>query len=63
MFNQNPKFDNDLKNRFFKVDYENSWRFSLRNECFICDKYQYIIVFYERGVIAQNQGLVEVRDE
>ena len=41
----------------------NNWKLSLRDECFICDRYTYTLIFFERGVLAQNRELTEITDE
>lgn len=48
---------------YFEKDFASHWRLSEQNQCFLCDRYKYVAVFYERGVFAGNKGLVEVRDE
>jgi hypothetical protein len=54
IFNQNVNFDKNKKLRFFVRDFESRWRVSLTNECFVCDKYQFVMIFYERGDFAKN---------
>lgn len=41
----------------------NEWRLSLRDECFVCDRHPYTLIFFERGVLAQNRELKEITDE
>ena len=62
-FNQRLLNDLERDKRFFLPDAEMSWKMSVRNECFICDKYQYGLIFYQRGNLAVNPELNRVNDE
>lgn len=35
---------------------------SRKNQCLVCDCHQYTQIFYERGILACNRELAEVRD-
>lgn len=60
----NQKYQDDKpRNRFFKKDAMQQWKISLRNECLTCDRYPYTMIFFERGVLAQNTELTEITDE
>ena len=48
---------------FFEKDFASRWRLSQQNQCFLCDRYKYVAVFYERGILSGNNGFVEVRDQ
>lgn len=63
IFNQCLLNDQKAASRFFVHDAEMQWKMSVRHECFICDKYPITMIFYERGVMAQNTGLIEILDE
>jgi len=51
-----------VSNKYFIRDFSHRWKLSKRHECFVCEKYRYTIIFYERGVVSQNQGLTEIKD-
>jgi hypothetical protein len=36
---------------------------SSKNECWICQRYHYTIVFYDRSCSKNNKGLTEIHDE
>lgn len=38
------------------------WTLSYQCECFICNKYQYTQIYYQRGILANNKDFQEVRD-
>lgn len=63
LFNQQTKYDRDIANRFFRKDSMLEWQISNGNECYICNRYQYTMIFYERGILAQNTELTEIKDE
>ena len=39
------------------------WKLSRSNECFICEKYKYTIIFFEKGMFSKNPELVEIFDK
>jgi len=60
IFNQRVSID-DTKDRFFKVDANQYWTLSRQDECYICDKHHYAVIFYERSENS-NKGLIEIKD-
>lgn len=60
VFNQKIANDSNKALRYFQKDHDLIWKLSKKNECFICEKYKYTIVFYERGLLAKNPDLVEI---
>ena len=62
MFNQRPGIDHDFNKKYFWVDAGGAWQLSTKNQCMICDKYQYTQIHYERGLIAKNKDLTEIHD-
>lgn len=62
IFNQQPKYDHDMQQRYFRRDAKHDWEFSPTNDCFICNRHQYTQIHYERGVLATNKELVEIKD-
>jgi len=60
LFNQIPVRDS-TKHRFFKVDAGQSWTLSSKDECYICEKHHYTVLFYERSKNC-NKGLIEIKD-
>ena len=63
IFNQKISRDNNKKERWFKKDADSDWMLSPKNECWICQRYHYTIVFYDRSAPEKNKGLVEIKDE
>lgn len=61
IFNQSLKYDN-TKYRFFKKDASQQWKLSRNNECYVCNKYTYTIIFYEKSILYPNKGLTEIKD-
>lgn len=47
IFNQRPLKDNDKQERFFQRNANASWRLSNKDECHICDRHRYTLVFFE----------------
>jgi hypothetical protein len=62
IFNQRIKNDRTKHHKFFKKDVQYQWTLSKKNECYVCQKHRYTIIFYERGALAKNHGLVEILD-
>lgn len=62
-FNQRPDYDKDAAKRWFHVDANLVWKFRNKNDCTVCDRYQYTQVHYQRGVLARNKGLLEITDK
>ena len=52
IFNQRISDDDDFDRRFFKVDANECWTLSPKNECYICEKYHYTMIFYERSKLS-----------
>ena len=61
VFNQRISLDS-TKERFFKVDSNQAWTLSQKDECYICEKHHYTVIFYERANNC-NQGLIEITDQ
>jgi len=63
IFNQRI-YKDSTKDRFFKVDANQSWALSHQDECYICEKHHYTVIFYERSQRASNanKGLTEIKD-
>ena len=57
IFNQKRALD-----RYFVVNQGENWQLSEGNECFVCNKFQYTLIFYNQGLRAENQGLIEIKD-
>jgi hypothetical protein len=57
IFNQKRNLD-----RYFQEDSANAWQMSKGNECFVCLKFCYTIIFYTQGENAANPGLVPIND-
>ena len=62
IFNQAAAND-ETRKRFFNTDAASRWALSKSNECHCCDKYQYVIVCYERTAISSNKELDEIKDK
>ena len=62
VFNQRIKNDGRKFTRFFQKDHAAKWKLSIKNECILCDKHKYLMVFYERGATAKNPGFIEIKD-
>ena len=62
IFNQKISCDNSKRHRWFRKDAEADWMLSSKNECWICQRYHYTIVFYDRSSAEKNQGLIEIKD-
>ena len=66
VFNQDPRQDQNVRKRYFEVDHFGKWTVSdnqnKKNNCFICQKQKYTIVFYERNAQG-NQNLFEIKDK
>ena len=52
-----------LKFKFFKKDATLQWKLSNSNECHVCQRYTYTIIFYEKSIMYPNKGLVEIKDQ
>lgn len=63
IFNQDQNLDDNLRTRYFVKDAMTEWKVSLRDECFCCDRHTYTMIFFERGLLAQNRDLTEITDE
>lgn len=62
IFNQRLKNDT-TNNRFFKKDAGAAWQLSAKNQCYVCEKYRYTMIFYDRYMFSHNNGLVEIKDK
>ena len=62
IFNQTIKNDH-TKHRFFKKDAGQVWSLSMKNECYVCQKYRYTMIFYDRYMLSHNSGLIEIKDK
>lgn len=62
IFNQKIKNDK-TKFKYFQKDHSLLWTLSKKNECFICEKYKYTMVFFEKGIMGKNPELTEINDE
>ena len=60
IFNQRISLDKTNK-RFFKVDANEAWALSPKDECYICEKHHYSVIFYERSKTS-NKGLFQIND-
>ena len=54
VYNQLCYNDSNPKSRFFSKEFSSKWALSKSNECMLCDKHKFTLVFYERGVEAKN---------
>ena len=65
LFNQNTKYDQgkNAKYRFFKPDAQKDWKLSAQNECYLCNKHQYTLIFYDKNCLYRNKGLTEIKDK
>ena len=61
IYNQRLSRDS-TKDRFFKVDANQAWALSHKDECYMCEKHHYTCIFYERGTKTLNNGLIEIKD-
>ena len=59
IYNQRVSEDVSLGN-LFKVDANECWTLSPTDECFVCEKHLYTMIFYDRH--KKNSGLVEIKD-
>ena len=62
-FNQRIKLDSNPKYRFFNLKSANAWQLSKDNECYICEKHRYTVVFYDRNFMALNEDLIEIKNQ
>jgi hypothetical protein len=60
IFNQRIKNDIQGKNNFFEKDAGMKWQLEKGSDCYVCQKHRYTIIFYEKGILSNNPGLVEV---
>lgn len=63
IFNQKHWRDGDKKVRYFQKDAMHDWVLSNRGECYMCQKYKYTQIYYERGILSQNHELREIVDQ
>ena len=66
--NQNPTLDEESKDRFFCLDYQQKWTIKdnghpQSDHCYICSKLRYTLIFYERGNHRSNKELFEITDQ
>ena len=62
VFNQTIKMDY-TSGRFFNIESSTGWQLSKANECFVCEKHMYTVIHYDRALLSQNEGLVEIKDK
>ena len=62
-FNQRPDHDKCAERRWFEVDANLVWQFRDNNDCLVCNRHQYTQVHYQRGILARNRGLVEIKEK
>ena len=74
IFNQNSNLDFHKHRRFFDLDQELKWKLNdcdklSKESCYICEKQQYCIIFYQRDKSLYmnndnniNQELVQIKD-
>jgi len=55
VFNQNSHND-----QYFERDHADKWQLSQRNDCYICQKYVYTIIFYDQRPNSKNSDLIEI---
>jgi len=58
VFSSQKHFDS-----YFEKDAQQKWMLADGGNCFICKKYEYVVVMYEQGEGAKNEGLIEVTDK
>lgn len=63
IFNQHVANDENVRNRFFVKDAMANWKLSFNEECHTCDRHPYTMIFFERGILAQNNELKEITDD
>ena len=44
-------------------DAAQEWKLSPQNECYVCQKYKYTMVFYNKSAMYPNKGLTEIKDK
>lgn len=47
---------------FFSKNAASKWKLSPHSECYLCDQYRYVMIFYERGILSSNSQFTEIRD-
>lgn len=66
VFNQDPLQDQNVRKRYFEFDHFAKWSVSdnqnKKNNCLLCQKQKYAIIFYERSENG-NQDLYEIKDK
>ena len=45
------------------MDAGSFWKLSQKNECYICDKHQFVHIYFEKGILAKNKDLLEIKDK
>ena len=63
IFNQRIASDYKPSLKFFDVDTSQTWQLSKNNECYVCEKHSYTMIYYQRGILSQNSGLVEIKNK
>ena len=58
----NQRIASDYSNHKFFNTHSSLWQLSKNNDCYICEKYCYSMIFYQRGILAVNSDLVEIKD-
>ena len=59
IFNQNK-----YKDCYFDEHGCKRWKLSDKNECHICDRHQYVAIFYNRDMMARNSpALTKIKDK
>ena len=62
IFNQRPHKDSEKPGRFFQRNGQAHWRLQNKDECHVCDRHRYTVIFFEHGLLARNEDLTEITD-
>lgn len=63
VFNQNYTYDHVEAERYFKKAASSQWTLSVRDECYMCQRHRYTLIFYERSCLGKNAYLTEITDD
>lgn len=63
VFNQDIHKDKIDNVRYYEMDAGSFWKLSQKNECYICDKHQFVHIYFEKGILAKNKDLLEIKDK
>lgn len=56
IFNQKKQID-----KYFIKDSCQNWAFS--EKCYVCERHTYVAIFYEQSTCAENEGLIEIKNQ